>query len=195
MTKVLYFLLTFLESGLAVFGIRGFSEQPPYTVVATLGQGVEIRRYGATVVAETDGDSNEAFGRLFRYITGANRADRLIKMTTPVSQSGGNRINDRPAASGAITMRFVLPRAVAADPPAPSDPAVHVVTLPARTVAAIRFSGSFGQANIARHLATLKDVLAQADKETEGAPSFLGYDPPFTIPFLRRNEVAVDVKA
>ena len=194
MTKVLYFLLTFLESGLAIFGIRGFSEQPPYTVVATLGQGVEIRRYGPTVVAETDGDSNEAFGRLFRYITGANRADRLIKMTTPVSQSGG-RLGDRSAMMDGITMRFVLPRAVAADPPVPSDATVRVVTLPARTVAAIRFSGSFGQANIARHLATLKDVLARAGREMEGAPSFLGYDPPFTIPFLRRNEVAVDVKA
>ena len=61
MAKVLYFLLTFLESGLAVFGIRG-SEQAPYTVVATLGPHVEIRRYGATVVAETTGDGTRRSG-------------------------------------------------------------------------------------------------------------------------------------
>ena len=193
MAKALYFLLTFLESGLSVFGIRAFSEQPPYTVVALLGEGVEVRRYGPTVVVETRGDSNEAFSRLFRYITGANRADKLIKMTTPVSQSGGDRPGS--TSNGAITMRFVLPQVLAADPPAPNDPAVGIVTLPARTVAAIRFSGSFSQTNIARHLAELRAVLARAGKETEGGPSVLGYDPPFAIPFLRRNEVAIDVKA
>ncbi len=193
MAKVLYFLLTFLESGLAAFGIRAFSEQPPYTVVATLGPGVEIRRYGPAVVAETGGDSNEAFGRLFRYITGANRGDRLIKMTTPVGQSGGGRLGG--GSVEPITMRFVLPRAVAADPPPATDPTVRIVTLPARTVAAIRFSGSFGPAAVAAHLATLQAMLAAAGKRTKGTPSFLGYDPPFTIPFLRRNEVAIEVEA
>ncbi len=193
MAKVLYFLLTFLESGLSVFGIRAFSEQPPYTVVASLGDGVEVRRYGSTVVVETRGDSNEAFSRLFRYITGANQVDKLIKMTTPVSQGGGDRSGS--PLDGPITMRFALPRALAADPPAPTDSAVKIVTLPARTVAAIRFSGSFGRTNIARHLAELRAVLARAGRETEGGPSFLGYDPPFAIPFLRRNEVVIDVKA
>ncbi len=195
MAKVLYFLLTFLESGLSVFGIRT-AEQPSYTVVSSLGGGVEVRRYGPTVVAETRGDGNEAFSRLFRYITGANRGDTLVKMTAPVSQGGGDRLApDRlaPTSGGPITMRFALPRALAADPPVPSDPAVSIVTLPARTVAAIRFSGSFGQANIARHLAELRAALKRAGTATEGAPSFLGYDPPFTIPFLRRNEVTLDL--
>ena len=73
MAKVLYFLLTFLESGLALFGIRAFSEQPPYTVVASLGEGVAVRRYGPTVVVQAEAARNTAFGRLFRYITGANK--------------------------------------------------------------------------------------------------------------------------
>ena len=58
----------------------------------------------------------------------------------------------------------------------------------------IRFSGSFGRRNLDTHLARLRDTLATAGRKSGGAPIFLGYDPPFTIPFLRRNEVALQVE-
>ena len=197
MSRVLYFVLTFLESGLAVFGIRSTLEQPPYRVVAELGRSVEIRSYGPLVAVETvaQGD-NDAFSRLFRYITGANTGDRTIAMTAPVEQSGDfsaalgrGRTGESP-----LTMRFYLPKALAADPPPPKDPKVRIVTVPARTVGVIRFSGSLDRANLDALLATLKQVLAQTGHRTKGAPFFLGYDPPFTIPALRRNEIAIDIE-
>ena len=195
MAKVLYFLLTLLESGLAVFGIRGPLEQPPYRVLATYSHRVEIRAYGALIVVETgtDGSDGDAFRRLFAYITGANRTGATIKMTAPVAQTGGARFGGKPAPGEHMAMQFVLPEAIAADPPAPTDPAVRVAAMPARTLAVIRFSGSFSRGNLDAHLATLRAVLAEAGRKTEGAPVFLGYDPPFTIPFLRRNEVALQV--
>ena len=195
MTKALYFLVTFFESSLSIFGVRSGLEQPPYRVVATLAPDIEIRAYGPLKVVETQtkGNENEAFSRLFRYITGANRGETLIKMTAPVSQSGG-RVGGT-SDGGPFVMRFVLPQAVAADPPVPTDPGVRVVTIPARRVAAIRFSGSFGRAAIEPRWAKLKETLARSWHATEGTPYFLGYDPPFTIPALRRNEVAVDLKA
>ena len=195
MAKALYFLVTFFESSLSIFGVRSGLEQPSYRVVATLAPGIEIRAYGPLKVAETRirGNEGEAFSRLFRYITGANRGETLIKMTAPVSQSGGRVGNT--ADDGAFVMRFVLPQAVAADPPAPTDPDVRIVTLPARTVAAVRFSGSLGRAAIEAQWGRLKEALARTGHPTDGGPYFLGYDPPFTIPALRRNEVAVDLKA
>ena len=195
MTKVLYFLLTFLESGLAVFGIRSPLEQPPYRVLAHYAHDVEIRAYGPLTVVETDADGadGDAFRRLFAYITGANATNATIKMTAPVAQTGGARFGGEPAPGETMAMRFVLPQAIAADPPAPTDPAVRVAKLPARTLAVIRFSGSFARGNLDAHLATLRAVLAEAGRKAEGAPVFLGYDPPFTIPFLRRNEVALEV--
>ena len=195
MAKVLYFLITFLESGLAVFGVRSPLEQPSYRVLARLDHDVEIRSYGPLVAVETgtDGDESGAFSRLFRYITGANRAGRTIAMTAPVSQTGGARLAPS-GPGGAATMRFFLPKAMAADPPAPTDPKVKIVTVPAGTLAVIRFSGSFGERNLQSHLAILRDALVRARRKADGAPIFLGYDPPFTIPFLRRNEVALAVE-
>ena len=195
MHKVLYFLVTFLESGLAIFGIRAPLEQPSYRVLSTLPDHVEIRSYGPHIAVETrsDGDEGDAFSRLFRYITGANAAAQTIKMTAPVAQTGGARFGGGPA-GGSQTMQFILPARLAKNPPAPTDPKVAVVTVPARTLAVIRFSGSFGQRNLDRHLAELRDALAKAGRKSDGAPIFLGYDPPFTISFLRRNEVALQVE-
>lgn len=76
MDRVLYVLVTLVESVLGIFGVRALYEQPAYTVVERLDRGVEIRSYAPRLAVETDsrgqGDG-EAFGRLFRYITGANR--------------------------------------------------------------------------------------------------------------------------
>lgn len=58
----------------------------------------------------------------------------------------------------------------------------------------IRFSGSLDARNLETHLATLTRVLADAKRKTLSAPVLLGYDPPFTIPALRRNEIALDVE-
>lgn len=196
MTKVLYFVFTVFESILAVFGIRSTFEEPPYTVVRSVGDGVQIRAYGPTVAAQTDGD-DDAFQRLFAYITGANEADETIAMTTPVEQRGGRL--GKPASDAQLgssptpMMRFFLPRKIASHPPPPKNGRVTIVRVPSRTVAAIRFSGSLDGASIEQHAATLKSVLARNGIATEGAAYVLGYDPPFTIPFLRRNEVAIDV--
>ena len=196
MAKVFYFVVTFLESILGVFGIRAALEQPRYRVVSTLADHVEIRSYGPLVAVETqvEGDENDAFSRLFRYITGANAWDTTIKRTAPVAQSGGGRFGGAAASGATQTMQFLLPARLAADPPAPTDPRVHVVTVPARTLAVIRFSGSFGRRNLDTHLQELRDVLARNGRTAEGAPIFLGYDPPFTLPFLRRNEVALQIE-
>ena len=195
MAKALYFLVTFLESGLSVFGIRAPFEQPAYRVLSTLPSDVEIRAYGPLVAIETRADG-DGFGRLFAYIAGANARDQMISMTAPVEDRGGpfgRSAAAKDAASDAPVLRFFLPRSVAANPPVPNDPRVKVVRLPARTLAALRFSGWLDRASIEQHAARLKAVLAAAQRETVGPAYVLGYDPPFTIPFLRRKEVAINV--
>ncbi len=196
MAKVLYFVVTFLESILGIFGIRAGLEQPPYRVLSTLTDHVEIRSYGPLVAVETrvQGDEGDAFSRLFRYITGANATAETIKMTAPVAQTGGGRFGGAPAAGAAQTMQFLLPARLAANPPAPTDPKVAIVAVPARTLAVIRFSGGFGRRNLDTHLQVLREILAKSGRTAEGAPIFLGYDPPFTIPLLRRNEVALQIE-
>lgn len=194
MAAFFYYLVTFCESIVAIFGIRPF-EQPRYTVVAELPRGVEIRDYAPRMAVETDGAARDgaAFERLFRYITGHNKASAMIAMTTPVATSGAKIAMTVPVQQNPSgTMRFFLPGSVAkAGPPIPDDPQVKIVTIPGETVAALRFSGSLSPESIAKQEQILDDVLRQNGRKTEGASYVLGYDPPFTIPFLRRNEVAV----
>ena len=196
MDKVVYILVTLAESILGIFGVRTLYEQPAYTVVERLDRGVEIRAYAPRLAVETDargqGDG-AAFGRLFRYITGANRAGSRIAMTAPVEATGQRIAMTVPVEQGAGgTMRFFLPRAVAeAGAPEPTEAGVRLVQVPAERVAALRFSGRATPEARAEQEGVLTGVLAAAGRTAHAAPLFMGYDPPFALPFLRRNEVAV----
>ncbi|SFV10714.1 SOUL heme-binding protein [Methylobacterium sp. 174MFSha1.1] len=196
MDKILYYAVTLIESLLGVFGIRAFYDQPRYAVVERLDCGVEIRAYEPRLAVETDargqGDG-EAFGRLFRYITGANQAGDRIAMTAPV-EAGGQRIAMTvPVEQGTGgTMRFFLPHAVApAGAPQPTEPGVRLVEVPLERIAALRFSGRITLEARAAQERILTEVLRAAGRSPAAPPFFMGYDPPFALPFLRRNEVAV----
>jgi hypothetical protein len=196
---MIYFLTTFLESGLSVFGIRAGYEQPAYRVVEVIPPDIEIRAYAPRSAVETaiaDGRQGAAFGRLFAYITGANAARQTVSMTVPVAQTAQLIAMTVPVElSGENgTMRFFLPQAVVrAGAPVPTDPQVHVVALPAETLAVIRYSGLASPAIRAAELGRLSVALRAANKSPAGAPVYLSYDPPFALPFLRRNEVALPI--
>ncbi len=195
MDTFLYYALAVIESVLGVFGIRALYEQPRYAVVERLDRGVEVRAYEARLAVETDARGQadgEAFGRLFRYITGANRGGRRIAMTAPVDVGRRRIAMTVPVErSAGDTMRFYLPRAVAAaGAPEPTEAGVRLVHIPAERMAALRFSGGATPEARTEQGRILGEVLAASGKAT-GPVAFLGYDPPFAIPFLRRNEVAV----
>jgi hypothetical protein len=205
MSGFFYYLLTFAESVTSVFGIRFPYEQPHYVVIQDLPQAVEIRRYDpreaieATVQGSNrDKAANEAFSLLFGYITGANQRAQKIAMTAPV-RTGSERIAmtvpvTTMGSDDRVSMRFFLPRAVAkAGAPEPLDPRLHLVHVPAMTIAALRFSGIATQTERDRKAVLLKDVLSHSAWKPDGEIFQFSYDPPFTIPFLRRNEVAVTV--
>ena len=197
MSKLLYFLSTLADSGLSVFGLRGAYEQPPYRVVQAIGPNVEIRAYAPRSAVATDvagGDPGQAFGRLFRYITGANAGAHLVAMTVPVEQAP-QASPEEAARVETPVMRFFLPRAVVrSGPPAPTERGVWLATIPAETLAVIRYSGTPTEATRDAETAKLQAAITASGHVAEGAARYLSYDPPFAIPMLRRNEVAVAVK-
>jgi len=196
-----------LIAGCSVFGTRGDTETPDYEVVRTLTSGVEIRRYGERLAAETaveatPGARNAAFRRLADYIFGGNADERKIAMTAPVATAAappaaGERLPApvaTAAAGGELVMRFFLPTAIAPDEaPAPRDPRVRLVAVPAETLAVMRFSGRPSDARVAEKTDELLAALDRAGIEPAGRPEAFFYDPPWTLPPLRRNEVAVPV--
>ena len=205
---------TILLTGCSVFGIRSGTEQPAYQVVAELGEAVEVRRYGPRLAAEVEveaGDEVEARNAAFRilanYIFGDNRAREEIAMTAPVEiarEAEGETIAmtapvETARGDGRLTMRFFLPAAFTeANVPRPTDPRVRILTVPGETLAVRRFTGWHGpddvEAEEARLRATLDGAaLDGAAWRPAGEAVAFFYDPPWTIPFLRRNEVALPV--
>lgn len=140
----------------------------------------ELREYPQFKTVRTaagDGD----FMRLFRYISGGNAAERKIAMTAPVLiKHDGERTG----------MSFIVPRDVAAgDVPAPKDAAVTTDTLPAGRFAVYRYSGRRNETNEKKALAELRTWAEKRHFATKDDPVFGYYDPPWVLPFLRRNEV------
>jgi hypothetical protein len=143
-----------------------------------------------------DGNDGAAFERLFRYITGANTTGALISMTAPVAETSRMIPMTVPVETSGNRdmMRFFLPADVArAGAPAPRDKLVQIVSLPSVTLGVIRYSGWPSAAAREDETRKLRAALAKAGKATTGAPIYFSYDPPFTIPALRRNEVALSV--
>ncbi len=184
-------------------------EEPKYEVVRRLdGAEVELRRYAPYVVAQVrlDGPPGRADSEGFRilagYIFGKNRGERRLEMTAPVTRAAEPvklemtaPVTRTPDAQGYV-MQFVLPSAVTlATAPEPIDPRVQLREVPGSLVAAIRYSGTWSQANYDEHLEKLRTALRGTDLKWTDAPTLSRYDGPMTPWFLRRNEIWLPVEA
>ncbi len=183
-------------------GVRG-TEEPQHRVTTRLGE-VEIREYAPRLVAETLVEAeeaaarNEGFRRLAGYIFGGNRGERRIAMTAPVAQEPSRIAMTAPVAqepSGrGFLIRFFLPATLTAEnAPVPNDPRVVITTLPGETFAVMRFSGSTDPDAVARNVTSLRGMLSGSAWQPAGEATAWFYDPPWTLPPLRRNEVAIRV--
>jgi len=193
------------EAAVSTVGVRVGTEEPCHTVEQTVN-GLQIRRYAPRVAAETvvndteEGARNRGFRRLAGYIFGANHANSKIAMTAPVSQQRGQTIamtapvSQEAGPDGTWVIRFFMPAKWTLDTlPAPNDEAVKLVTVPAETFAVLRFTGDRGAGAVASRTDELLRLLGDTEFQKAGPPVAWFYDPPWTIPWLRRNEVAVPV--
>ena len=196
---------------MAIFGATASSatEQPVYSVVEKTGA-VEIRQYGprlaaeATVSGREESARNDGFRKVAGFIFGGNTAKASIAMTAPVVQASAGRsekiamtapVVQTADPSGAWRIQFIMPaKYTRATLPVPTDPSVRIVDVPAETYAVIRFSGSRDGKAVSRRTAELTAALAAAGWRATGQPVAWFYDPPWTLPAFRRNEVAVTVE-
>ncbi len=194
----------------SVVGIRDGTPEPAATVIDHVGR-VEIRRYAPVLVAETKVEGGEeavraeGFRRLAAYIFGRNLRHAAIGAGTVATQAVSEKIAmtapvAQTAAAGAgpgrtWIIRFFLPAGMTeATAPRPLDPRVTLLPLPSRTVAVLRFSGLATPAAVAAQAAELDAALATADWRADGPLVIWFYDPPWTLPPFRRNEVARPVR-
>ena len=201
------FVISVVAAIVSIFGVNMGTEQPRYDVVERIGDNVEIRQYAPRVAAETivdTGKSDNARGDAFRliagYIFGANKTSENVAMTSPVEiSSPGTKIAmtspvEVNKSESGLVMRFFMPSKYSIGQlPEPSDPRVKLSQMPAMKVAVLRFTGSTADPAVTARTAELINALHPTKWKVIGPATAFFYNPPWTIPFLRTNEVVIPV--
>ena len=167
----------------------------------------EVREYPALIAAEVtvSGERSDAVSAGFRllagYIFGGNTRKQSIAMTAPVIQNESPNekiamtapVMQSPDPSGWI-IRFIMPASYTLETlPTPNDQKVRLVSLPPKRLAVVRFSGLVDDNDVEQQTAVLRAFIAKQKLTAIGTPSLARYDPPWTLWFLRRNEVMLEV--
>ena len=197
---VLAILLAILGSGNAMA-----TEEAKYKVVLK-EQSFEVREYEPHILAETlvDGDfdkaGNKAFSRLFKYISGNNNSRQKIEMTAPVAQGAGSEKIDMTSPvgqqeeDGRWAVSFMMPASYSLETlPEPQDPRVILRQVPARHIAAVRYSGFWSEEGYMRNRDKLEAWIKKNRFSVTGGAIWARYNPPFMPWFLRRNEILVPI--
>ena len=162
-------------------------EEPVYQVEkAWEAEQIEIRAYAPRIMAVTgmNEDSDSGFRVLAGYIFGGNAEEQKIAMTAPVQQT----------MAGEKEMAFMMPAEYALrDLPQPEDQRVSFREAPAYTAAVIQFSGWASAEKADENWQQLQRFLIAEGIDITGEPTLNQYNPPWTLPFMRRNEIIVPV--
>jgi len=180
-------------------------EEATYTVVEK-DKKFEIRDYAPRILAETlvegslEGAGNKAFKILFGYISGDNRSGKKMAMTAPVSQQpksekirmtapvGQRRVQEKWAVSFMMPSSYTLKTL-----PEPENPNITLRQVPARRMAAVRYSGFWSEKRYLRYKSELESWIQERGLTIVGDPIWARYNSPFTPWFLRRNEILIPV--
>jgi hypothetical protein len=181
------------------------TEEAPYTVIKS-DDIFELREYAPQILAEiiVDGDlesaGNKAFRPLFRYISGDNKSRGKIAMTAPVSQEQtGEKISmtapvSQQSVQGKWAVSFMMPASYTMETlPTPDDANIKLRQVPARRVAAVRYSGFWSENKFLRYKQELECWISANNLKVIGDPVWARYNPPFTLWFLRRNEILIPI--
>ncbi len=175
-----------------------------YQVVKTEGS-FELRDYAPQILAETsvDGEFEEAgssaFRRLFGYISGSNKSQSEIAMTAPVAQQPSEKIAMTAPVGQQKTgdrwvVSFMMPASYSMETlPVPDDPQVTIRQVPARRMAAVRYSGFWSEKNYQKNKLKLDYWIEKEGLKVSGEAIWARYNSPFSLWFFRRNEILVPV--
>jgi len=214
-------VIYFVALGLLLGGTAMATEEPKFELLSK-DNNIELRRYPPFIVAETwvDGDMSEASNKGFRaiagYIFGDNKAPgstdpAKIAMTAPVTLEPAAPsqkiamtapVTIEPQAGETLTLEgakrwrvhFVMPsQYTLATLPKPNNTAVSLREVPAKTWAVLSFSGFNTEARVQQHTDELLAWVGAKKMTRLNTPQLARYDPPWTLPMFRRNEIMVEI--
>ena len=179
-------------------------EKPDYKVIQS-EQNIEIRQYEPMIIAEVevDGKREDAIGDGFRlladYIFGNNTVQQVISMTAPVQQKEIQKIAmtapvQQQSTGKSWRMSFVMPSKYSMDSlPVPNNNRVRLKEILTKKFVVIEFSGTNSNENVIEHENQLMNYIEANQIKINGSPNYAFYNPPWSLPFLRRNEVMIEI--
>jgi len=185
--KKIFLLISFIVYliSLVPYSKAMANEEAPYDIVHKTNI-YEIRHYSDRLVAQVINKSdNNAFRKLFNYISGANNNSEKIKMTVPVTQ---------PIEDNELFMQFYLPSKFNKETtPIPTNPDIEIATIKEDYFAVIQYSGRSSDKNFEKYSKILKQKLLEDEILIKGSAIKATYNGPFTLPLFRRNEAMFNV--
>jgi len=179
-------------------------EQARYEVVESQ-KNIEIRDYAPMIVAEVavTGTREEAIKKGFRmiadYIFGSNTTSTRVSMTAPVIQQEAEKI----AMTAPVMqqpygeewwVRFVMPAGYSMETlPKPINQAVNLKSMESRRFVVVRFSGFGNDNRLKEEMADLNEFIKKNNLVEISSPIYAFYNPPWTLPFFRRNEIMIEI--
>jgi len=165
-------------------------EKPKYHVISSQ-ENIEIRKYNPMIIAlvEVQGERKEAikggFKILADYIFGNNKSKEDIPMTAPVRQQ---KFQEN------WQISFIMPSEYNMETlPQPNNKNISLKELPSKKYIVINFSGMISDQNIALHEEKLKKYTLENEMHILSSPIYAFYNPPWTLPFMRRNEIMIEI--
>jgi hypothetical protein len=199
----IFTLLVFSNTAMA-------TEEPKFTLLEK-DQSFELRLYEPKILAEVlvSGTMREASSKGFKliadFIFGNNIAtsgkSEKISMTAPVliephaeKISMTAPVNVEQSGAG-WKVNFVMPSQYTLETlPKPNNPVVKIKPIPAKKFAVIQFSGLVDEEKMAKKVTDLEQWISTKQLKVLGNAELARYNPPWTLPFLRRNEVLIEVE-
>jgi len=184
------------------------TEEPEFKLISEEGE-FQIREYEPKIIAqvEVEGDFDEASSKGFKlladYIFGNNLLDGIskkISMTTPVEMSplAENLLMTSSVMDEQVnnkwSINFVMPQEFSLDTlPKPNNSQVNIIEVPKEKYAVIVFSGLVRESSYAEKAELLSNYLEEKSFKQQGTIKIARYNPPWTLPFFRRNELMVRI--
>ena len=179
-------------------------EKPDYKVIQS-EQNIEIRQYEPMIIAEVEVDGKredairDGFRLLADYIFGNNTVQQVISMTAPVQQKENQKIAmtapvQQQSMGKSWRMSFVMPSKYRLDSlPVPNNNRVRLKEILTKKFVVIEFSGTNSNENVTKHENQLMNYIEANQINIIGSPKYAFYNAPWTLPFLRRNEVMIEI--
>ena len=198
-------IVIILIGAISIGPIMSNVETPGYEVMQSQDK-IEIRQFKPMVIAEVkiSGHREKAISEGFRvladYIFGNNIVQQTIAMTAPVQQQASRKIamtspTQLQSEKDSWLVSFVMPSEYSLDTlPKPTNNRINIKRIPSKKFVTITFSGTNSNENLKIHEKKLEKFIRAKNISVTGTSKYAFYNPPWTLPLMRRNEVMIEVQ-